>query len=113
VERDRAKFPTLLKNVAISERRIECKALPVELFLQRNQTPFDIVFLDPPFPYAYRLELMQSLSDGPTLKVGGLALLHFPHEERLPEKIGSLFLENEKRYGRSTVRFYRKSGNSL
>jgi len=109
VERDKAKFPALLKNVSICERRIECKALPVELFLQRNRSAFDIVFLDPPFPYAYRGELLQSLADGSTLKDNGLALLHFPHEEKLPEEIGSLVLENEKRYGRSTVRFYRKT----
>jgi len=108
VERDKAKFPILLKNVSLCERRIECKALPVELFLQRNRSPFDIVFLDPPFPYAYREELLRTLSDGPTLKDGGLALLHFPHEEKLPEEIGSLVQENEKRYGRSIVRFYRK-----
>ena len=113
VERDRAKFPTLLKNVAISERRIECKALPVELFLQRNQVPFDIVFLDPPFPYAYRMELLEALSNGFTLKDGGLALLHFPHEEQLPQEIGSLYVENEKHYGRSSVRFYRKKTISI
>ncbi|MCE5256956.1 MAG: 16S rRNA (guanine(966)-N(2))-methyltransferase RsmD [Spirochaetaceae bacterium] len=107
VERDKAKFPVLLKNVSICERRIECKAMPVELFLRRNHSPFDVVFLDPPFPYAYRLDLLESLASGASLKGNGLVLLHFPHEERLPETIGALALEDERKYGRSTVRFYR------
>lgn len=108
VERDRAKFPVLLRNVAISERRIECKALPVELFLARNRTAFDIVFLDPPFPYQFRLQLLRSVESGENLAPGGLALIHFPKEDRLPDKVGALELEDERIYGRSIVRFYRK-----
>jgi 16S rRNA (guanine(966)-N(2))-methyltransferase RsmD len=109
VERDKAKFPFLLRNVAICEKRIECKALPVELFLLRNKTAFDMVFLDPPFPYGFRLDLLRSLERGLTLKPGGLALMHFPREDKLPPSLGSLAAEDERSYGRSIVRFYRKA----
>ena len=108
VERDRAKFPVLLRNVSIAEQRIECKAQPVELFLARNRQPFDMVFLDPPFPYAYKLDLLKALGSGASLKSGGLALIHFPKEDRLPSDVGPLVLEDERIYGRSIVRFYRK-----
>lgn len=108
VERDRAKFPVLLRNVAISERRIECKALPVELFLARNKTAFDIAFLDPPFPYQFKLQLLRGAESGDSLAEGGLVLIHFPKEDRLPDKVGRLELEDERIYGRSFVRFYRK-----
>ncbi len=111
VERDRAKFPTLIKNTSISERHIECKAQPVELFLARNKISFDLVFLDPPFPYAFRQDLLTSLSRGKSLAEGGLALIHYPKEDRLPEHIGNLCMEDERRYGRSFVRFYRKTGS--
>ncbi|MEN6365139.1 MAG: 16S rRNA (guanine(966)-N(2))-methyltransferase RsmD [Rectinema sp.] len=107
VERDRDKFPTLLRNVSIAPNRIECKAVPVERFLLRNRQSFDLVFLDPPFPYAFRQRLLESLCEGGTLKPGGLALIHFPHEDRLPDSLGSLALEDERSYGRSIVRFYR------
>lgn len=109
VERDKAKFPFLLRNVSICERRIECKALPVELFLSRNKSSFDIAFLDPPFPYGFRLELLRSLEKGLTLKPGGLALMHFPREDKLPQSLGSLAAEDERGFGRSIVRFYRKA----
>jgi 16S rRNA (guanine966-N2)-methyltransferase len=115
VERDRQKFPVLLRNVAIAERRVECHALPVERFLLRNRDPFDVVFCDPPFPYAFRRQLLESLSSGCTLKSGGLALIHFPREDALPERLGSLRLVDTRAYGRSTVRFYRKetSGSEI
>jgi 16S rRNA (guanine(966)-N(2))-methyltransferase RsmD len=109
VEKDRAKFPLLLKNVAIAEERIDCKSMPVELFLQRNKTPFSVVFCDPPFPYKFRAELLSSLSSGMSLAPGGLLLIHFPHEDPLPDSLGKLSLEDERVYGRSIVRFYRKA----
>jgi 16S rRNA (guanine(966)-N(2))-methyltransferase RsmD len=109
VERDRAKFPILLKNVSIAERHIECKAQPVELFLARNRESFDLVFLDPPFPYAYRLDLLKVIAKKESLKLGGRLLIHFPREDRLPDSIASLRLEDERRYGRSFMRFYRKT----
>ncbi len=108
VERDRTKFPTLLRNVSISEKHIECKAQPVELFLARNREGFDLVFLDPPFPYSYRLDLLKLLSKKESLLAGGLLIIHFPREDRLPDKVDRLLLEDERRYGRSIVRFYRK-----
>jgi RNA methyltransferase, RsmD family len=109
VEKDPAKFTLLLKNVRIAEERIECKSMPVERFLLRNKTAFDLVFCDPPFPYKYRADLLARLADGPTLAPGGLALMHFPHEDPLPKSLGSLSLEDEREYGRSIVRFYRKT----
>jgi 16S rRNA (guanine966-N2)-methyltransferase len=109
VEKDPGKFALLIRNVAIADERIECKSMPVERFMLRNKLSFSIVFLDPPFPYAYRRDLLASLSEGPSLAPGGLALLHFPAEDRPPDAIGALSLEDEREYGRSRVRFYRKS----
>jgi 16S rRNA (guanine(966)-N(2))-methyltransferase RsmD len=109
VEKDLGKFKILLRNVAIAEDRIECRSLPVERFLLRNKTGFSIVFLDPPFPYRYRNELLATLARGPSAAPGGLVLIHFPAEDTLPDAIEGLLLEDEREYGRSHVRFYRKS----
>jgi 16S rRNA (guanine(966)-N(2))-methyltransferase RsmD len=108
VEKDPDKFPVLLRNVSIAEERIECRSMPVERFLLRNKTSYSIVFCDPPFPYRFRRELLASLSEGPTLVPGGLALLHYPSEDAAPEAVGALKVEDEREYGRSRVRFYRK-----
>ena len=109
VEKDREKFPLLLENVSMVEERIECKSMPVERFLLRNRVPYSIVFCDPPFPYRYRAELLTSLAEGPTSAPGGLVVIHYPAEDPLPKEIGPLHLEDEREYGRSRVRFYRKA----
>ena len=109
VERDRSKFPILLKNIAIAEEHIECKAVPVELFLARNKKAFDYVFCDPPFPYAFREQILRELALGSSLAQGGQALIHFPREQKLPYKLLSLETMDERDFGRSIVRFYRKN----
>lgn len=113
VEKDPEKFPLLLENVAIAEQRIECHSMPVERFLLRNTRAFDIVFCDPPFPYRFRADLLQKLATGATLSPGGLALMHFPKEDRLKDSYGDLALVDERNYGRSIVRFYRKGSAPL
>jgi len=109
VEKDPAKFAFLLGNVSLAEERVDCRSMPVERFILRNRTPFSVVFCDPPFPYRYRRELLESLAEGPSAAPGGLVLIHFPSEDRLPEAIGSLGVKDEREYGRSRVRFYRNS----
>jgi 16S rRNA (guanine966-N2)-methyltransferase len=108
VEKDPSKFDLLLRNVSISDERIECKSMPVERFILRNKEGYDLVFLDPPFPYRHRPELLRSLAEGPTSSPGGLVLLHYPAEDEAPREVGALSTECEKEYGRSRVRFYRK-----
>lgn len=107
VEKDRSKFPTLLQNVSIAPRRIECHAMPVERFLLRNKLAFSVIFLDPPFPYEFRLELLSRLADSPTLAAEGLLLIHHPREDSLPSELRRLSLADEREFGRSIVKFYR------
>jgi 16S rRNA (guanine966-N2)-methyltransferase len=109
VEKDPGKFTLLLRNVSIADDRIECKSMPVERFILRNKVPFSVVFLDPPFPYRYRADLLANLASGPSLAPRGLALMHYPAEDPPPDALGALALEDEREYGRSHVRFYRKA----
>jgi 16S rRNA (guanine(966)-N(2))-methyltransferase RsmD len=111
VERDTAKMPILLSNVAICDRRIECKAIPVERFLIRVKDRFDVIFADPPFPYAYRRELLESMAKVAAPKA--LVLMHFPREDAMPAAIGGLTLVDSRSYGRSIVNFYRNDEQLL
>ena len=53
VEKDVIKFGTLLNNVSIAENKIMCKRMSTELFIKRNTQVFDIIYIDPPFPYKF------------------------------------------------------------
>lgn len=106
VEKDREKFPLLLRNVALAERRILCHRMAAELFLRRTKDRYSVIFLDPPFPYGHRADLLQTISDRGLVVPEGLVLLHYPDEDVLPERSGHLVTADERKYGRSRVRFY-------
>ena len=109
-EKDKIKVKQVLENVSITEKelgvKIGCHFMAVELFVKRCKDTFDYIFLDPPFPYKYRLDLLKTIESRNLLKEGGLVMIHFPEEDALPEKIGKLSLKDKRIYGRSIVHFY-------
>lgn len=109
VEKDPLKVDTLFKNIAIAPNRIECSFIPVELYLKRAKITFDIIYFDPPFPYRFHKNLLETVSERPILKEGGLVLMHRPRERDMPDRIGTLELTDRRIYGRSIVDFYTKS----
>lgn len=114
-EMDRSKAKIIFKNVSMAEElgvRINCHFMAVELYLKRCKEKFDFVFFDPPFPYKFRLELLQILESRKILNPEGTVLIHYPAEDPLPEKIGSLELVDKRIYGRSIVNFYKYAQNN-
>ena len=109
VEKDPLKVETIFKNVSIAPIRIECKFQSVELFLKRTKAEFDIIYLDPPFPYKFHVNLVEMTGTLPVLKPGGLCVIHRPKEREMPEQIGALKRVDERVYGRSIVDFYIKA----
>ncbi|MGP1577740.1 MAG: 16S rRNA (guanine(966)-N(2))-methyltransferase RsmD [Treponema sp.] len=108
IEKDQGKFPVLLKNAAYADRKLECRCMPVELYLQRSKMTFDIIYLDPPFPYQFHEDLLRTIAKKSILNPKGLAVIHRPKEQELPELIGSLIRIDQRIYGRSVVDFYKK-----
>ena len=113
-EMDKSKARIVLKNVAMCEEvgvRVNCHFMAVELFLKRCKEKFDYIFFDPPFPYKYRLELLETADARSLLNPDGTLLIHYPHEDPLPDKIGSLERTDHRVYGRSIVDFYKNLQN--
>ncbi|WP_308687459.1 16S rRNA (guanine(966)-N(2))-methyltransferase RsmD [uncultured Treponema sp.] len=109
-EMDKSKAKTILKNVKMAEEvgvRINCRFMAVELFLKRCKEKFDYIFLDPPFPYKFRKELVETTGARELLTKNGQLLIHYPAEDPLPDKIGNLVLSDKRIYGRSIVNFYK------
>ncbi|MDY6397901.1 MAG: 16S rRNA (guanine(966)-N(2))-methyltransferase RsmD [Treponema sp.] len=109
-EKDKIKIKQVLENVSITEKelgvKIGCHFMAVELFLKRCKDKFDYIFLDPPFPYKFRLDLLKIIEQRKLVKEGGFVMIHFPEEDMLPEQIGTLSLKDKRIYGRSIVNFY-------
>ena len=98
-EKDKIKIKQVLENVSITEKelgvKIGCHFMAVELFLKRCKDKFDYIFLDPPFPYKYRLDLLKIIEQRKLVKEGGFVMIHFPEEDMLPEQIGTLSLKDK------------------
>ncbi len=107
VEMDPLKRATLIKNVSIAPIRINCHFMAAELYVRRAKTRFDVVFCDPPFPYRFKRELVESIASSPIAADGTLILIHRPREDAFPDELGPLALEDRREYGRSIVDFYR------
>ncbi|HBD69157.1 MAG TPA: 16S rRNA (guanine(966)-N(2))-methyltransferase RsmD [Treponema sp.] len=109
-EMDKAKAKTIFKNVAMTEDelgiKINCHFMAVELYLKRCQRQFDFIFMDPPFPYRHRRELVQTVGERKLLTEGGTLLIHYPREDLLEDTIGLMHRVDRRNYGRSVVDFF-------
>lgn len=121
VEKDKRKRETILKNLSWVETEIKLYSVPVESFIARKGKAFDIIFLDPPFAYAYKEDLVNRILIGGHVNPGGLVLVHHPKQEVWPDVItaeagpepGLVTLRryDTRHYGQSIVEMYRESGN--
>ncbi len=113
-EMDKSKAKTIFKNVSMAEEvgvRIDCHFMAVELFLKRCKGSYDYIFFDPPFPYKFRLQLLEVADKRNLLTDNGTIMIHYPQEDALPETIGNLVLTDKRFYGRSIVNFYKRKTN--
>ena len=107
VEQDKLKRKTLLENVSISPCRINCRFMPAELYIKRAKKPFDIIFLDPPFPYQFKWELIANIALSCLVKDGSRILIHRPRQDYLKTEIQYLEKTDSREYGRSVVDFFK------
>ena len=109
-EMDKSKAKTIFSNVKMAEEvgvRIKCHFMAVELFLKRCKNQYDFIFLDPPFPYKFRKELLVTISQRKLLTDTGMVMIHYPEEDPLEDEIDNLKLVDKRVYGRSIVNFYK------
>jgi 16S rRNA (guanine(966)-N(2))-methyltransferase RsmD len=107
VENDPLKRKTLLENVSISPVRVQCRFISAELYVQRAKRTFDYIFLDPPFPYQYKWDLMNRIAVSPLVCGETVILLHRPRKDCQKEENSRLFMHDSREYGRSVVDFFR------
>lgn len=106
VEADKLKRKTLLDNVSISPVRINCRFMPVELYVKRAKTKFDIIFLDPPFPYQFKWELVSNIANSNLAAENSKILIHRPRDDWQKTEIPNLKKYDSRQYGRSVVDFF-------
>ena len=106
VENDPVKRKTLLENVSVSPVRINCRFINVELYVQKAKRSFDYIFLDPPFPYRYKWDLMARVAASPLVSKETFIMIHRPRPDFQKESIDLLQKKDSREYGRSVVDFF-------
>ena len=106
VEKDPQKYKTLLQNILISPTRIQCRFMSAELYVKRAKRFFDIIFLDPPFPYQYKWELISDIASSVLASDTTRILIHRPRKDNPGDKLfNNLEIYDSRRYGGSAVDF--------
>ena len=106
VEMDPLKRKILLENAKITTTRINCRFMPVELYVKRAKRSFDFIFCDPPFPYKFKWELISAIALSLLAKEGTMILLHRPRNESHGAALPFLVQKDYREYGRSVVDFF-------
>ncbi|WP_028974105.1 16S rRNA (guanine(966)-N(2))-methyltransferase RsmD [Spirochaeta cellobiosiphila] len=109
VEKDRIKRSVILENISIVECPIKLIMMPAERFLKFAKGQWDVIHLDPPFPYKYKLDLLKTIASKDLVTPGGYLMMHYPGEESYPETIGLYNRVDFREYGRSHLIFYQRS----
>ncbi len=109
VERDRGKRSTMQANLEAVlgsldfEPVVSLVSAPVERYLLRVRERFDIVYLDPPFDYRYKNDLLRRVAKSGALTEESRVIMHYPGEEQIEP--APLVVTDERRYGRSRLLF--------
>lgn len=120
VEKDNGKRRVILENLSMAERRIDLSIMPVERFVTSWRQSFDLIFLDPPFDYPFKEELLKLLLASRLLTINSKIFMHFPAEDEIANtvqravptqseqelSISGLNLYDQREYGRSILRMY-------
>jgi 16S rRNA (guanine(966)-N(2))-methyltransferase RsmD len=110
VEKDAGKRDIILKNLSMAERRIELSIMPAERFVKAWKESFDLIFLDPPFDYPYKDQLLSRILESRLVRNGSRVFMHFPDDNEIPSLLDEsrrrLVMDKQKVYGRSVLNFY-------
>jgi len=111
VEMDRIKRPTILKNISFVTSDISLVMADVWDYIPKAERSFHYVYADPPFAMDGKIRLAGAVDQAGLLVPQGLFIIHYPAEEKgsWPDWIGNLRFLDERKYGRSMLRFYRNS----
>ncbi len=115
VEKDPGKRRVIQRNIADLDPPPQLRLEPVERFVARGRTPFDVIYLDPPFDYRFKQDLLRRVTRSRLVRAGTRVLIHQPAREETTERFGragaagptgALLLRDRREYGGSAVCFY-------
>ncbi len=109
VEMDGKKRNTMKNNMSMVDTEMRLYMMSVQKFSHIAPRSYDLVYADPPFPMKGKDRISQLVIDNGLVKEDGTYIIHYPSEDTLPDTIGRFSCIDERKYGRSLLRFYKVS----
>ncbi len=106
VEMDGKKRKTINNNMSMVETDIRLYLMSVQKFCHLAPQSYDVVYADPPFPMKGKDTLSNLVIQSELVKADGLYIIHYPREDTLPDTLGRFSCYDDRKYGRSLLRFY-------
>lgn len=76
--------------------------------LSQKGEKFDIIFIDPPYNKGLAIEALKAIDELNVLSDEGIISVEVNSKENLPDGLGTLALTSKRKYGDTTLAFYRK-----
>jgi 16S rRNA G966 N2-methylase RsmD len=80
--------------------------MSAELYVKRASRSFDLIFLDPPFPWQYKWALLANIAVSRIISKETRIIIHRPKEDVQIKDIPLLEKTDSRSYGRSVVDFF-------
>lgn len=74
-----------------------------KLALTRSSSPFDLIFVDPPYDKGLLIPTLEKVSELNLLAEDGIVCIELSSKEALPDRIGQLQCIAQRRYGASQI----------
>lgn len=112
VERDGQAAAALADNIArlglaACARFLRQEVARALVLLEREGARFAVVFLDPPYAAPDGAAALEAIARGGCLLPGAVVVAQHPTKERLPSELGVLTLWKDRRFGETTLTFFR------
>lgn len=76
-----------------------------KLKIQGNK--FDVIFMDPPYYKNMFIDALQKIDNASLLNEDGIIIIEHDSKDAFPENIGRLEKTRDKKYGNTTITFYK------
>ena len=112
VEKDPKGLRLLKQNLQrLPEVTAEIRVLPGDVFrvlprLGREEPPFDLILIDPPYKAQLWLRVLELLSGLPLLAADGQIVVEITKFDRLPERVGRFQRVDKRLYGEVSLEFW-------
>ena len=74
-----------------------------KLALTRNSSPFDLIFVDPPYDKGLLIPTLEKVSELNLLAEDGIVCIELSSNEALPDRVGQLQCIVQRRYGATQI----------